>query len=259
MDRAGLGGQAPVLRRGPAVAVRGEGDPVLLLARDGVLLGHLLGRLAHRQAGGRLGDGRRVRHEVARPHPRERGQAGAERFRLLRLHQDAGHAPAVEDRHVGEAFRPTGDPDVHVTEQDRGSHVGDRLVRGGAGAVDRVGGHRLRQPGPERDLAAEVRGLDRGDHLPHHQRPDRSGIDLRALEELADADLPEVDGRQVPEHRPGTDERRAASGHDRDSSVAHGTHIPGRGRSRPSRDCRGADAKMLAHRPRDATPFGIGP
>ena len=38
------------------------------------------------------------------------------------------------------------------------------------------------RPGPERHLAAEVRSLDRGDHLPHHQRADRGGIDLRALE-----------------------------------------------------------------------------
>ena len=40
---------------------------VLRLARDAVLLGHLLGRLAHRLAGGRLGDGGRDRHQVARP------------------------------------------------------------------------------------------------------------------------------------------------------------------------------------------------
>ena len=59
---AHLGRQPAVVGGGGGVLVAQVGDLVLLFAGDAVLLGHLLGRLAHAEAGRRLGDRRGVGH-----------------------------------------------------------------------------------------------------------------------------------------------------------------------------------------------------
>src|SRR5256885_16649361 len=81
---------APVVGSPGRELVTAECPAILCRARDVVLLGHLLRRLAHRLPGGRLGDGGGHGDQVARPDPTQRAEPGAERLRLARLAQDAG-------------------------------------------------------------------------------------------------------------------------------------------------------------------------
>ncbi len=127
----------------PAVAVRRERDLVLLLARDAVLLRHLLGGLAHREAGRRLGDGRRLAAR-GRAAAAARGSRAARRATAPSAPRRAP-APCAGCSGIGTSDRlsaPPAMPGVDVPEQDLGGHVGDRLAGRGAGAVHGVGGDR---------------------------------------------------------------------------------------------------------------------
>ena len=121
---------------------------VLLLARDPVLLGHLLGRLPHGQAGGRLGDGRRLGHEVARP---DRARRPARGPPTLRAREASTSARAIRRLwRMGTSERlsaPPAIPTCACPARISDGHLRDGLVGRGAGAVHGVGGHR-RAEGP---------------------------------------------------------------------------------------------------------------
>ena len=69
---------------------------------------------------------------------------------------------------------------------------------------------------------------------------ERLGIDLRALDRLADRDAAELDGADPPKQRAGLDERRARSGHDDDVAISDHASRPFPGGCRTSRaSCRG--------------------
>src|SRR5205814_5350895 len=77
-------------------------EPVLVLARDGPLLGHHLAVLAHALAGARLGHAREARLELAQRESFRRGrQALAECLRAREREHALLQLLAVDDRHVG--------------------------------------------------------------------------------------------------------------------------------------------------------------
>src|SRR6185312_15015338 len=71
--------QASILRSRRGEPVRPQRELILLLARDVIELGHLLGGLSHGLTRGRFGDGRRDGYQVAWPDPGELADARAER------------------------------------------------------------------------------------------------------------------------------------------------------------------------------------
>ena len=218
---AGLLAEPAVLGRRPGVPVRGERDPVLLVAGDAVLLRHLLGGLAHREARRGLGHGRPLRHQVPRAERRQDREPRPHRPRALALDERPRQPAAQRDRDVRQRLGATGDAGVEVPQANLGRDVRDRLAGGRAGAVHRVRRDFLRQAGPEPHLTGEVRSLHRGHHLSHHDGADRGRVHLGPLQQLPDAGLAQLDGAQVPKRGPGASEGRAASGDDGDSAIGH--------------------------------------
>ena len=160
------------------------------------------------------------RNQVPRAKPRERPEPRARGARPLGL-TSVRASRRQRDRDVRERFGSAGDPGVEVAEPDLRRHVRDRLAGRCAGAVHRVGRNLFWQSDAEAHLAREVRSVDRRHHLPHHDRADRGRIHLRALEELADAGLAQLDRTQVPKRGPRACEWRAASSNDGDSAFGH--------------------------------------
>jgi hypothetical protein len=105
-------GERPSACRG-SEAVRAQRELVLLLARDGVDLRHLLGRLAHRL----VRDGSAMAGVMG---TRSRGPHAASAFTRPRASSPStrderlAHAARVQDRHVRQRLRPAGDDDVGV-------------------------------------------------------------------------------------------------------------------------------------------------
>ena len=174
-DAAHLGPQPAVVRGRGGVRWLVHAISVLVLARDAVLLGHLLGGLAHRQARGRLGDRRRFGHQVARPQTREGLEASREApARATRSHEGPGEPAAVEDRNVGEALRAARDADLGMSAQDRSwrrrrwpGWPRRRRVHG-------VGGKARRKARRQDHLARQIGRFHGRNHLAHHQ-----GVDAR--------------------------------------------------------------------------------
>ena len=124
-------------RSGPLVTHQRK--PVLGLPGDPVLLGHLLGRLAHRLAGGGLGDGGRDRHQVAGTHPAEGADPAAQAPALLASTRIWLKRRECRIGMIGERFDAAGEDDVGVAQQDLVGGVVDGLGRGGAGAIQGIG------------------------------------------------------------------------------------------------------------------------
>ena len=125
-----LGGEPAVGGRGGGALVALERQPVLRLAGDPVLLGHLFGRLAHRLAGRRLGDRRRHR---AGGRGAGSGRASPSRAPSVRALPASTRIwlkrAGVENRDVGQRFDAAGDDGVGVAERDLVGGVGDGLGR----------------------------------------------------------------------------------------------------------------------------------
>ena len=113
-----------------------------------------------------------------------------------------------------------------MPEQDLIGGVGDRLVRRRAGTAHRVRLAALRQHGQQRHLAGDVRRDDGGNHRAVDHRLDELGLEVGALNELGDAELPELDRREMLERRAGAHEGSANTGDDRDAATraAQGWH-----------------------------------
>jgi hypothetical protein len=121
----------------------------------------------------------------------------------------------VQDRHVGERFRATGDRDVDVAERYLVGGVSYRLVGRGARAADRERLHSLGQLGEERHLAGDVGSEHGGNDGAEHERLDFLSVQVGALQQLGDAKLAQIDGGQRLERRSGFRERRSYAGDDR--------------------------------------------
>ena len=168
-----------------------------------------------REAGRRLGDGRRVGDEVARAQLARRPTSRAPSdLRLLRLDEGPRHAPAVQDRHVGEALgsaRRSPPPRGRGGSADATSAIAWLAEAQARFTV--CAGTDSRQAGAAAPTSRPRFGrLHRRDHLPHHHRADRRRVDLGALEQLADAGLAEVErrsgrGRRCPSGRTACDSR----------------------------------------------------
>ena len=207
-----------------------QGPAVLGLAGDAVFLGHLLGRLAHRFAGGGLGDRRRHGDQVARPDLREHPHTLQGRLGLACLDQDVGEAARGQDRNVREALDAPRQDHVRVAQHDLVVSGGDGLVGGGAGAVEGVGGDLLRELRQQADLAADVGDEGRRDDLAPDHLVHLRAVEIRAVHELACGEPREIDGARLLQHAARPAERRATSGHDR-----HATSVSTRHYILPSR------------------------
>src|SRR6185436_13332943 len=99
----------------------------------------------------------------------------------------------MEDRDVRQRFRATGDRNIEMAEGDLVGGIGDRLVGRSTGAADRECLHSFRKLRHQRDFACDVRRYNRRNDGPEHQTLYFLSVQIRALEKLGDAELPEVD------------------------------------------------------------------
>ncbi|MNQ70730.1 hypothetical protein D3C85_853740 [compost metagenome] len=146
----------PGLPGGGGVAVAGDGQGVLILARDAPALGHQLAVLAHRQAGARLGVARRLGPEGG-------GQAGAGQglqtteIGLLAVGGQQGLAEAVVqgDRRVRGGVHPARDPDLDLAQGDLVGDENGRLQPGAAGLLHVIGRGVVADGGVQQALAGQ--------------------------------------------------------------------------------------------------------
>ena len=180
---------------------------VLVFPRDVILLRHLLGRLPHRLAGGRLGDGGRDGNQVAWSDLREGFDARAQRPGLTRLHQDVRQPARGEDRNVRQRFGAACNHDVRVAECDLVVGGADCLIGRGAGAIQGVCGDFLGKLRQQADFAPDVRYQRRRHDLAKHDLVDLIPVQVGALQQLARRIAGEVDGTHILERRAGFAER----------------------------------------------------
>src|SRR5205823_5465995 len=178
---------------------------------------HLLRRLAHGQAGGRLGDGGGVGGEVLQPDFSELTELPADALLFARADQGLGEILREEDRDVGQRLRAAGDDGVGVAAEDQVRRRGDGLIRRRARLADGVAGDLARQAGAEDDLARDVRRFDRGDDVAEDDFLHRLWIDAGARHQLADGELAEVEGAQARVMRAGFGEGGADAANDGDA------------------------------------------
>ena len=204
LDRDDLLVEATLLdgRGGALLAEQREG--ILLLARDVLLLGDLLGRDAHLIPAERIGQQReRAVDRLARAQPPARALAvGEERLPAHRL-------------------VAAGDDDARLAGEDRLRAAHDRLQARGAEAVDVHRRRRRRQARAER-AAPGVVGIrpDLGD-LAHHDLVDLAAVDADARDHLADAGGAEVRRLDVLERSAEAADGGAHSADERDGVVVH--------------------------------------
>ncbi len=185
--------EPPALRRRRGALMALQREAVLRLAADGILLRHLLRRLAHGQAGRRLRDCRRIRREVFDLDALECAELSAHRFLFARRDQRLGEFFREEDRYVRQRFRAAGDDGVGVAARDHVRSGGDGLIRRRAGLADGVARDPARQPRAEDDFAGDVWRLDRRDDVAEDDFLHLGGIDAGALHELRHDELAEVE------------------------------------------------------------------
>jgi len=179
LDRDDLLGEPPLVAGCDRAPVAGERELVLILARDRVAFGDVLGRLAHRLGRVELGPPR-----VDQP-PAERGVI----HRLLAAREGRGglrHHPGGPAHRL----RATGQIELALAEPERSRRLVHGLEPRGAEAVDRHPRDFHRQPGQQRghagDVAVVLPGLVRGapvdvadlrriDPRARHRRRDRMG------------------------------------------------------------------------------------
>lgn len=86
-----------------------------------------------------------------------------------------------------------------MAQEDLVGRIGDRLVRRGTGPGHRPRLDTLREQRHQGDLARRVRREDGGDHRPEGQEVDRGGVEIGAVDELRDRELPELDHPEMLE------------------------------------------------------------
>ena len=112
-----------------------------------------------------------------------------------------------------------------MSQGDLVGAIGDGLVGRGAGATDRDGLHSLGQHRKQRHFPGDIRRDDRRDDRTEHQRVDLTSVEVRALDQLRDARLAEIGGRDVLECGARTGEGCPHPCHDRYApAVAEARH-----------------------------------
>ncbi len=198
------------------------GDGVLLLAGDAVLLGHLLRRLAHREAGRRLRDGGRVGSEVLEAYSREGLELRPEAPGPRRLHQGLRHLlrRAGWARRRGSPPRPrcrTSRCPVRMAEATSAiASLAEAQARFTVWAGMSSG-----RPVPSTTSRARLGAFTDGITWPMTTVPIERGVHLGPLDQLAHAGLAQVHRREVAVDRSRLGKRRSAAGHDGDASVVH--------------------------------------
>ena len=154
---------------------------VLLLAADAVLLGHLLGGLAHELAGRRLArEAGHRRDQVLGDELRERLRAWPQAsFAFCAAISASRSGLRHAERHVAHAVRAAGDRDVVLAGEDGLGRVGHRLDRRRARARHAERVDVLRQPRPEHDLARDVQPVERRHDLSVDAERDVLGVRSR--------------------------------------------------------------------------------
>ncbi len=193
-------------RRGSAL-LAAQGERILPLARDGVLLRDLLGRDAHRVAAERIGQqGERPVDGLARP------QA------------PAGALAVGEKRLPAHRLVAAGNHHLRLAREDRLRAAHDRLEARGAEAVDvhRRGGRRESRAecAPARVVGI---GADLAD-LAHDDLVDLAGVDADAGDQLANAGGAEICGLDILEGPAEAPDRGAHAADERDGVVV--PHAP---------------------------------
>ena len=196
-----------------------QGQSVLRLATDAVLLCHFLRRLPHAFAGGRLGDRRSDGPQISRARPRQRAETCAKRARLPRLDEDLAEAPRVQYGNAGERLHTARDDRIGMAERDLVGGVGNGLAGGGAGAVERVGRDVGGELGEETDFAGHVGREHRGHHLAENHLVDFPAVELAEVEHFPCGVTSKCDRGNVAEHGAAPGERSAQARDDRDPPI----------------------------------------
>ena len=171
-----------VLRRGGPL-VGSQRPRVLILARDPELPRHDGCLLDHVEAVERRGEA--VEHHVVE---------------YLAVTEPVAEPPLREEiRRARHRLHPAGHDDLVASGGDHQLRDLDRADRGRADLVDRVGGHLLRDPGPDRRLSRRRLADACLEHLPHDDVADVLGCDAGSLEPRADRDRAELGRRDVRE------------------------------------------------------------
>ena len=148
--------EEPAVVGGGEVAVARDRQLVLRLPADLPLPGGDRRVLAHREPGAGLGVVRRVRLELSRPQPPERGQAALEVARGVEVEQHPPQVLVDRDRRVAGGVDAAGDAGVDLAQGDL---VGDEdrgLQPGAAGLLHVVRRGRRRQSTAEDALPGQV-------------------------------------------------------------------------------------------------------
>ena len=118
----------------------------------------------------------------------------------------------MKNGNVGEGLGSAGDGDVKVAQRNLVGGVSDRLICRRAGSADGEGLHSFRQQGHQRHFAGDVGRDHRWNHCPKNQCLDFLAVQIRALQQLSDAQFAEVDRGDGFERSPGFCERRPDTG-----------------------------------------------
>ena len=197
LDRHDLLAEVAGLHRARRPPVRFDGELVLLLARETVFGGDVLGGHAHVAVAERI------------------VQRGAHRVD----HRCVAHAlaPAPRRQHVGgaaHALGAAGHRDIGVAEQNvlRGRY--DRLQPGAAQPVHRQARRADRDAGVERRNAREIHVARLAvDHAAHHDVPHARRLRFCSRQRFADGDRAELGRRHVLERAAIVADRRARTCH----------------------------------------------
>ncbi len=122
----------------------------------------------------------------------------------------------MENGNVGERFDPARDDRVGMTERDLVGGVGDGLSRGGAGAIESIGGNTGKKLRKETHLACDVRRQHRGHDLSEDDFIDLPAVELGAIEQLTRRVASERHRGDITEYGAALGERSAQAGDDRD-------------------------------------------
>ena len=198
--------EAAAFLRRRRLLLRGEGERVLLLAADLVLLGHVLGRDAHvvlvvdveQAVGDHRVDQLPVAHALA----------------LARAEQHV--------RRQAHVLLAAGDADLVVAVADRLRGEHHRLQAGAADGIDRQRRHALRQAALDHRLTRRVLARAGREHLAEDDLADLVAREPGALEQAGDHGRAELGRGGLGERAAELADRRAGGGDD-DDVGAHGT------------------------------------
>ena len=181
----------PALIAASALFCERDRERVLLLARDLILLGDVLGGVAHVVAVERV--------------PQAVLDHGVDELEIAHL---LAGAQVGGVRRLAHALLAAGDHDPAVALPDRLKAERHRAQARAAQLVDAPGRHLDRDAGVDRGLARRVLALAGGQDLAHHHLGHLGRLDPAALERGADRDLAEIVRRHARERAVEAADRR---------------------------------------------------